>query len=136
MRQKSAKLAEGRKTSARSKPRGSFEELPAHKAYRFLEAGPIVMVTTADKGKPNIMTMGFQMMMQHAPPLIGCVIGPWDHSYKALCETSECVIAIPTVDLATTVVDIGNCSGADIDKFSTFHLRPSPPAPSHKAPCR
>ncbi len=126
MSPKSAKPAKSRKASARSNPRGGFEELPAHKAYRFLEAGPIVMVTTSDKGKPNIMTMGFHMMIQHDPPLIGCVIGPWDHSYKALCETGECVIAIPTVDLATTVVDIGNCSGADIDKFSTFRLTALP----------
>jgi flavin reductase (DIM6/NTAB) family NADH-FMN oxidoreductase RutF len=66
------------------------------------------------------------MMVRHAPPLIGCVIGPWDHSYKALQATGECVIAIPTVDLAETMVDIGNCSGQRIDKFETFGLRPMP----------
>jgi len=34
------------------------------------------------------------------------------------------VINIPTVDLATTVVKIGNCSGRDTDKFSEFGLTP------------
>lgn len=92
------------------------------KAYRLLEAGPIVMVTTSHKGKSNIMTMGFHTMIQHAPPLIGCVIGPWDHSHAALEKTRECVIAIPTVDLARKVVDIGNCSGEKIDKFEKFKL--------------
>jgi flavin reductase (DIM6/NTAB) family NADH-FMN oxidoreductase RutF len=101
------------------------KELPASKAYRLLEAGPIVLVTTALAGRPNIMTMGFHMMVQHAPPLIGCVIGPWDHSYEALRATGECVIAIPTVDLASKVVDIGNCSGTEVDKFETFGLTPA-----------
>ncbi|MCS5874452.1 hypothetical protein LN650_31035 [Klebsiella pneumoniae subsp. pneumoniae] len=31
------------------------------------------------------MTAGFRMMMmQHAPPLVGVIIGPWDYSYQAL----------------------------------------------------
>ena len=61
-----------------------MKEIPASQAYRLLEPGPIVLVTTSYNGKPNVMTMGFHMMIQHAPPLIGCVIGPWDHSYQAL----------------------------------------------------
>lgn len=103
-----------------------MRELPAAKAYRLLEAGPIVLVTTAHKGRPNIMTMGFHMVVQHAPPLIGAVIGPWDYSYTALRASGECVIAIPTVDLARKVVDIGNCSGDAVDKFAKFRLTPKP----------
>jgi flavin reductase (DIM6/NTAB) family NADH-FMN oxidoreductase RutF len=95
------------------------------KAYLLLESGPIVLVATSSKGRANVMTMGFHMMMQHAPPLIGCIIGPWDHSYKALSATKECVIAIPTVDLAKAVVDIGSCSGSDVDKFERFELTTS-----------
>ncbi len=105
-----------------------MKEVSASKAYRLLEAGPIVLVTTSDRGRPNIMTMGFHMVVQHAPPLIGCVICPWDHSYKALRANGECVIAVPTVDLARKVVDIGNCSGAEIDKFDKFRLTPVPAA--------
>ena len=46
------------------------------------------------------------------------------NSYSALRTTGECVIAIPTVDLAEVVVDIGNCSGDAIDKFDRFGLTP------------
>ncbi|KWO42568.1 flavin reductase [Burkholderia sp. MSMB1459WGS] len=95
------------------------------KAYRLLESGPIVLVTTACNGTRNIMTMGFHMMVQH-PSLIGAVIGPWDYSYQALVQTGECVIAIPTVDLAATMVDIGNCCGREINKFEKFGLTPLP----------
>jgi flavin reductase (DIM6/NTAB) family NADH-FMN oxidoreductase RutF len=104
----------------------ALKSMPPEKAYRLLEAGPILLVTTAHHGQANIMTMGFHMVMQHAPPLLGCVIGPWDHSYAALCATGECVIAIPTVDLAGKMVDIGNCSGAETDKFEKFRLTKLP----------
>ncbi|GLK82814.1 flavin reductase family protein [Ancylobacter defluvii] len=110
-----------------------MKELPASQAFRLLEPGPIVLVTTVGNGKPNIMTMGFHMMIQHDPPLIGCIIGPWDHSYGTLKTTGECVIAIPTVDLAEVVVDIGNCSGDTVDKFGRFGLTPQP-AGDVKAP--
>lgn len=103
-----------------------MKEIAASQAYRLLEPGPIALVTTSYDGKPNVMTIGFHMMIQHAPPLIGCVIGPWDHSYQALCETGECVIAIPALDLAGTVVDIGNCSGDSVDKFQRFGLTARP----------
>lgn len=99
-----------------------MENYPLHRINRLMEPGPIVLVTTRYNGKQNIMTMGFHMMVQHAPPLIGAVIGPWDYSYKALTETRECVIAIPGADLARKVVDIGNCSGEDVDKFKKFRL--------------
>ncbi len=103
-----------------------LNELPAEKAYRILESGPIVLVATCGaEGRANLMTMGFHMMMQHDPPLVGAIIGPWDHSHQALSDTGECVLAVPTVDLAETVVDIGNCSGDALDKFAHFGLTPA-----------
>jgi flavin reductase (DIM6/NTAB) family NADH-FMN oxidoreductase RutF len=104
----------------------TMQELPAWKAYRLLEAGPIVLVATVQDGKPNLMTMGFHMVIRHDPPLLGCVVGPWDHSFSALRESGECVIAIPTIDLAEKIVDIGNCSGAEVDKFEKFGLTALP----------
>ncbi|RXF70063.1 flavin reductase family protein [Arcticibacter tournemirensis] len=103
-----------------------MEEFAVNKVFRLLEPGPVVLVTTSFQGNMNVMTMGFHMMVQHEPPLIGAIIGPWDHSYTALKETGECVIAIPTAALAEKVVDIGNCSGRHTDKFATFGLTSSP----------
>jgi flavin reductase (DIM6/NTAB) family NADH-FMN oxidoreductase RutF len=50
--------------------------------------------------------------------------GPWNYSYTALTKNRECVIAIPTVDMARTVVSIGACSGAETNKFEKFKLTP------------
>jgi flavin reductase (DIM6/NTAB) family NADH-FMN oxidoreductase RutF len=79
---------------------------------RFLEPGPIVLVSSAWKGKTNIMTMGWHMVMSEEPSLVGCFIWDRNHSFEMIRKSRECVINVPTVDLATTVVRIGNTSGA------------------------
>lgn len=90
-------------------------------------SGPIVQVSTrAADGRAYLMTMGFHMMIQHDPPLVGMVVRPWDYSHQALSETGECVLAVATVDLAEMVVGIGNCSGDALDKFAHFGLTPAP----------
>ncbi|WP_250853091.1 flavin reductase family protein [Streptomyces rhizosphaericus] len=103
---------------------GDLREHPLDQVHRLMEPGPVILVTTQQRGIPNVMTNGFNMMIRHVPPLIGCTIGPWDYSYSALRETGECVISIPDRELAVAVVDIGNCSGHDVDKFKEFGLTP------------
>ena len=99
-----------------------MKKFPLSKAFQWLEPGPVVLLTTVWKGRVNVMTMSWHMMMEFTPALIGCVISPADHSFGILRKTKECVIAIPTVDIVTKVVDIGNCSGEDVDKFEKFEL--------------
>jgi len=100
--------------------------------YRLLEPGPVVMVTTARKGKANIMTQSWHTMMEFEPPLVGCVISGRNYSFDALVATKQCVINIPSANLAKHVVGIGNCSGRNVDKFKKFKLTPLPA--SHVAP--
>jgi len=96
--------------------------------YRLLEPGPVVMVTTARKGEANIMTMSWQTMMEFAPPLVGCVISGRNYSFDALLATKECVLNIPSVEIAKQVVGVGNCSGSKVDKFKKFRLTAMPAA--------
>lgn len=100
--------------------------MPLSQVYRLLEPGPVVLVTTTYKGKANIMTMSWHTMMEFEPPLVGCIISNRNHSFKALTLTKECVINIPTSNLAKVVVGCGNTSGKKIEKFSTFNLTPVP----------
>jgi len=72
------------------------------------------------------MTMSWHMMVEFDPPLIACVVSNADYSFKALKVTKECVIGIPGIDLAGTVVKIGNCSGRDVAKVERFALTPIP----------
>ncbi len=99
-----------------------MKALPLAKVYQLLEPGPVVLLTTARNGRANVMAMSWHMMVEFEPPLVACVVSPRDFSYAALRATKECVIAIPAVELASKVVQIGNCSGREVAKFETFHL--------------
>src|SRR5512135_1570874 len=92
-----------------------MRELRLSKAFTLLESGPVVLVTTHDGPKDNIMTISWTMVMDFTPRF-AITTGEWNHSFAALRKNRECVIAIPTVDLLDKVVGIGTCSGSDTDK--------------------
>jgi flavin reductase (DIM6/NTAB) family NADH-FMN oxidoreductase RutF len=102
------------------------KSFPLPKVYRLLEPGPVVLVTTARKGRANIMTMSWHTIMEFEPPLVGCVISGRNFSFDVLTKTKECVLNIPTAELAKQVVGVGNCSGNRVDKFQKFKLTPQP----------
>lgn len=97
---------------------------PLSKVYRLLEPGPVVLITTDGKGKANIMAQSWHMMIEFEPPLVGCVISNRNHSFSLVKAARECVINIPTVELAAEVVGCGNTSGRRTDKFKKFGLTP------------
>lgn len=106
-----------------------MRKFPLSKVYQLLEPGPVVLLTTAVRGRSNVMAMSWHMMMEFTPPLVGCVVSGRNHSFKALRATREAVIAIPTVELARKVVAVGNCSGRNVaDKFAKCGLTPVPAA--------
>lgn len=98
------------------------KSFPMSKVYQLIEPGPVIMVSTSRQGIPNIMTMSWHMMIDFEPPIIGCVMSEQNYSFNILKETKECVINIPTVELASQVVDVGNTTGAKVDKFKKFQL--------------
>jgi flavin reductase (DIM6/NTAB) family NADH-FMN oxidoreductase RutF len=93
---------------------------------RYLEPGPIVLVSSAYKGQTNIMTMGWHTMMEFTPSLLGCIIASSNHSFDLIRHSRQCVINLPTTVLTDQVVGIGNTTGAKIDKFAEFGLTAQP----------
>jgi len=100
------------------------KNFPAAGVRRFLEPGPIVLVSSAWKGETNIMTMGWHMMMGFSPALFACYIWDANHSFELIRGSGQCVINLPTADLLDKVIGIGNCSGTEVDKFARFGLTP------------
>jgi flavin reductase (DIM6/NTAB) family NADH-FMN oxidoreductase RutF len=101
-------------------------DFPVDNVRRFIEPGPIVLVSSAYKNETNIMTMGWHMIMEFQPSLIGCYIWTQNHSFEMIRKSRQCVINLPTEDIATKVVKIGNSSGREFDKFAEFGLTPKP----------
>ena len=100
-----------------------MRQLKLSKAFTLMESGPVILVTTRDGKKNNIMTISWTMVLDFTP-VFAITAGEWNHSFAALLKNRECVIAIPTVDMLDQVVGIGTCSGADTDKFAKFKLTP------------
>lgn len=102
------------------------QNFPLDEIRRFVEPGPIVLVSSSWKDESNIMTMGWHMMMSFEPALIGCYIWPENHSFEMIRRSKACVINIPTAELVHEVIGVGNSSGRDVDKFAKFGLTPVP----------
>lgn len=102
------------------------KNFPVENIRQYLEPGPVVLISSNWKEKDNIMTMGWHTVMEFTPSLIGCIISNQNHSFEMIRKSRECVINIPTRDLARKVVGIGNCSGEDVDKFKKFKLTAVP----------
>ncbi|MDD4870108.1 MAG: flavin reductase family protein [Kiritimatiellae bacterium] len=100
-----------------------MKELKISKVFMLIEPGPVVLVTTNDGKKDNIMTISWTIVLDFTP-VFAITTGEWNYSFAALRNTKECVISIPTVDMLDKVVGIGTCSGSDTDKFTKFKLTP------------
>ena len=72
------------------------------------------------------MSMGWHMVLEFSPSLVACCISNANHSFEMIRRSQECVINVPTTALINEVVGIGNCSGAQVDKFEEFGLTPDP----------
>jgi flavin reductase (DIM6/NTAB) family NADH-FMN oxidoreductase RutF len=108
-------------------------DFPVSKVRRYLEPGPIVLVSSFHEKRSNIMTLGWQTVLEFMPSLVGCLISSGNFSHGLVRRSGECVINIPTADMVDTVVGIGNSSGDSVNKFERFGLT-KVPASRVKAP--
>ena len=97
---------------------------PLSKVHTLLESGPVIMVSTRSGGRINVMPMSWHTMLDFDPPLIGCVISGDSRTAAMLKASRECVICIPTREIADKALACGEVSGADTDKFARFGLTP------------
>ena len=110
----------------RDSTKGRKKSLALSRVYRLMEPGPVVLLTTAHDGRSNVMAMSWHTMLEFEPPLLGCVVSNRNFSFEWLTASRECVINVPTADIAGAVVKCGNVSGRRKDKFAAFGLTPLP----------
>ena len=101
-------------------------DLPVDEIRRYLEPGPIVLVSSAHGGKRNIMTMGWHTVMEFTPSLVGCVIAGGNYSFDLIRKSRECVINLPTTAL-TDAAEAGKRKNPHFE-LATFGSRFADPA--------
>lgn len=97
---------------------------PVDRIRHFLEPGPVVLIATAWKDERAVMTCGWHMMLGY--DLVGTYIWEANHSHVLARRSRQCTINLPTEPLLNSVVGIGNCSSAQVDKFERFGLTAVP----------
>lgn len=102
--------------------RSEKTDFPVTQVRRYLEPGPIVLVSSRWQGGTNIMTLGWHTILDFSPSLVGLMISVRNYSHRMIRDSRECVINLPTTALTDTVIGIGNTSGSEIDKFAKFGL--------------
>jgi flavin reductase (DIM6/NTAB) family NADH-FMN oxidoreductase RutF len=98
--------------------------VPLDQVRRYLEPGPVLLVTSAHGGERDVMVMGWHTVMEFSPSLIGCVISRANHSHRLIRASGECVLNLPTRAQLEQVLGVGSTTGAEIDKFAAFGLTP------------
>jgi flavin reductase (DIM6/NTAB) family NADH-FMN oxidoreductase RutF len=88
------------------------KDFPVSKIRRYLEPGPIVLVSSRRGGETDIMTMGWHTVLEFTPSLVGCLISNGNHSFELVRGSGECVINVPSTALTDIVVGIGNTTAA------------------------
>ena len=91
------------------------------RAFTYLESGSVLLVTTNDGCRDNVMTISWQMVMDFIPH-IAITTGAWNESFETILKKKECCINIPAFDMVEKVVGIGTVHGSECDKFERFEL--------------
>jgi flavin reductase (DIM6/NTAB) family NADH-FMN oxidoreductase RutF len=99
-----------------------FKNIPITNAYRLINHGPTVLITSRLGEKVNVMTAAWQMPVSFRPALIAVSIDRERFSHRLILKSREFVINIPNVGLMKEVLCCGTQSGKDIDKFEVCKL--------------
>jgi flavin reductase (DIM6/NTAB) family NADH-FMN oxidoreductase RutF len=96
---------------------------PLSIAYRLLNPGLVVLVSTGDGNRDNLFTVAWNMPVRRDPPMVGILTGKRHHSYPLIEEAGEFGINVPDAALADAVLGCGSTrGGGDVDKFARFGL--------------
>jgi flavin reductase (DIM6/NTAB) family NADH-FMN oxidoreductase RutF len=91
-------------------------------AYRLIGPGPVVLVSSLFNGKAGLTPIAWNMPVSDDPPIIALEIWEKHFIYKAILQTGDFVVNIPSIDMVDTVRSLGSVSGAKVDKFKKFGL--------------
>lgn len=87
---------------------------------------PVVLVSSGDKDKANIITIAWCGVVCSKPPLLSISIRPSRHSHKIISESRDFVVNVPREELLERTDFCGMVSGNTVDKFKTCNFTKTP----------
>lgn len=104
------------------------EPVPLPKAYRLLNHGPTVLVTSAHGGRRNVMAAAWNMALDFDPPKVAVVIDKSTVTRELVEASGKFALNVPARGIASHVLAVGRTSAREIDtnvhadKFAAFGL--------------
>ncbi|MCK9380680.1 MAG: flavin reductase family protein [Sulfuritalea sp.] len=92
--------------------------VPLPKAYRLLNHGPTVLVSSAHGGRRNVMAASWSMPLDFDPPKVAVVIDKSTLTRELVEASGEFVLNVPSRRQAAMTLAVGTQSGRETDKFS------------------
>ncbi|TFV90218.1 flavin reductase family protein [Oxalobacteraceae bacterium OM1] len=96
------------------------ERLPVDlaKAYRLLNHGPTVLVTSTHAGRSNVMAAAWSMPLDFSPPKVAVVIDRNTYTRQLVEASGEFALNVPSRATAALTLAVGSESGRERDKFA------------------
>jgi flavin reductase (DIM6/NTAB) family NADH-FMN oxidoreductase RutF len=97
------------------------------KAYRLLNHGPTVLVTSAASGRTNVMAAAWNMALDFMPCKVAVVIDKNTYTKQLVDESGVFALSVPCRAQAQATVDVGSISANDLpdrDKFAKCGIIP------------
>ncbi|MCM8791272.1 MAG: flavin reductase family protein [Candidatus Omnitrophica bacterium] len=98
------------------------KKVPLDIAYRIIQPGPTVLVSSLYNERCAITPIAWHMPVSDDPPIIALEIYHGHFIYKAVMQTGDFVVNVPPSEMAETVRKLGSVSGAKVDKFTELGL--------------
>lgn len=99
-----------------------LRKIPLSVSYRLLSPGPLVAVSSLYNGRAGLTPVAWHMPVNDDPPMIALEIYKGHFIYKAIMQTGDFVVNIPSSAMAVVIRKLGSFSGATVDKFSVCGL--------------
>ena len=106
---------------------GAREPVALPHAYRLLNHGPTVLVSSAHGARHNVMAAAWAMPLDFDPPKVAVVIDKSTFTRELVEASGEFALCVPCRDLADLTFGVGNSSGREAgadgtDKFARFGI--------------
>jgi flavin reductase (DIM6/NTAB) family NADH-FMN oxidoreductase RutF len=104
-------------------PRPDFvQPVELAKAYRLINHGPTVLVSSAHNDQQNVMAAAWNMGLDFTPAKV-CVVIDKSTLTRTLVERSgEFVLGVPARGIARQTLQVGRHSGRETNKFESFGI--------------
>lgn len=92
--------------------------VPLDKAYRLMNHGPTVLVSSRHGEAINVMAAAWSMPLDFDPPKVAVVLSTLTR--RMIEASGEFALMVPSRELAQLTLRVGSTTGREVDKFAAF----------------